>query len=173
MMTTRTRRFRRPNLADTTILKRIDFTPDLWTIWLEKPDGFSFKPGQYCTIGVDGIERAYSIVSAPYEKDLELFVELAAAARRQSHSSPVHAEKRRQRLHTPQGKGHFRIRPVAPEPVFRCHGNGCRSLHQHHQTVPERRTDRTPFLHPDGRELPRRIRIRRRTRKAGPPTIPT
>ncbi len=76
MMTTRTRRFRRPNLADTTILKRIDFTPDLWTIWLEKPDGFSFKPGQYCTIGVDGIERAYSIVSAPYEKDLELFVEL-------------------------------------------------------------------------------------------------
>ena len=76
-MTTQTRRrFRRPKLADTSILKRTDLTQDLWTIWLEKPDGFSFKPGQYCTIGVDGIERAYSIVSAPYEKDLELFVEL-------------------------------------------------------------------------------------------------
>ena len=74
--TTRKRRIRRPKLANTTILKRTDLTHDLWTIWLEKPDGFSFKPGQYCTIGVDGIERAYSIVSAPYEEDLELFVEL-------------------------------------------------------------------------------------------------
>ena len=76
-MTTQTRRrIRRPKLADTTILKRKDFTRDLWTIWLEKPEGFTFKPGQYCTIGSEGIERAYSIVSAPYEEDLELFVEL-------------------------------------------------------------------------------------------------
>ena len=76
-MTTQTRRrVRRPKLADTTILKRKDFTHDLWTIWLEKPEGFTFKPGQYCTIGSEGIERAYSIVSAPYEEDLELFVEL-------------------------------------------------------------------------------------------------
>ena len=70
-MTTQTRRrVRRPKLADTTILKRKDFTHDLWTIWLEKPEGFTFKPGQYCTIGSEGIERAYS------EEDLELFVEL-------------------------------------------------------------------------------------------------
>ena len=76
-MTTQTRRrIRRPKLADTTILKRKDFTNDLWTIWLEKPEGFTFKPGQYCTIGSEGIERAYSIVSAPYEEDLELFIEL-------------------------------------------------------------------------------------------------
>ena len=76
-MTTQTRRrVRRPKLADTTILKRKDFTRDLWTVWLEKPEGFSFKPGQYCTIGSEGIERAYSIVSAPYEDELELFVEL-------------------------------------------------------------------------------------------------
>ena len=76
-MTTQTRRrVRRPNLANTTILKRKDFTEDLWAVWLEKPEGFSFKPGQYCTIGSEGIERAYSIVSAPYEDDLELFVEL-------------------------------------------------------------------------------------------------
>ena len=43
---------------------------------MEKPEGFTFKPGQYCTLGVNGIERAYSISSAPYEEDLELFVEL-------------------------------------------------------------------------------------------------
>ena len=35
-----------------------------------------FKPGQYCTLGQEGVERAYSIVSAPYERLLEIFVEL-------------------------------------------------------------------------------------------------
>jgi ferredoxin--NADP+ reductase len=66
----------RPKLAETTILKRTDITEDLWLVWMEKPEGFTFKPGQYCTLGVNGIERAYSISSAPYEEDLELFVEL-------------------------------------------------------------------------------------------------
>ena len=44
-------------------------------IWLEPDIEFAFKPGQYITIGADGIERPYSIVSAPYETHIELFVE--------------------------------------------------------------------------------------------------
>ena len=76
MTTTTRRRIRRPKLVTTTITRRVDINHDLWKIWIDKPDGFDFKAGQYCTIGVDGIERAYSIVSAPYEDDLELFVEL-------------------------------------------------------------------------------------------------
>ena len=75
-MTTTRRRIRRPALASTTIIKRTDINHDLWKIWVEKPEGFRFKAGQYCTIGSGGIERAYSIVSAPYEDDLELFIEL-------------------------------------------------------------------------------------------------
>ena len=63
-------------LLNVNILKREDITDDLLKIWVEKPDGFTFKPGQYCTIGIDGIERAYSIVSSPHEENLELFVEL-------------------------------------------------------------------------------------------------
>ena len=66
----------RPKLAQSKILKRRDITPDLWIIWIEKPEGFTFKAGQYCTIGSDGAERAYSIVSAPHEESLELFIEL-------------------------------------------------------------------------------------------------
>ena len=66
----------RPKLAESRILERRDITDDLMLIWIEKPEGFSFKAGQYCTIGRDGVERAYSIVSAPHEKTLELFVEL-------------------------------------------------------------------------------------------------
>ena len=58
------------------VTRRVDVTSELLKMWIEKPEGFAFKPGQYCTIGLDGIERAYSIVSAPYESELELFVEL-------------------------------------------------------------------------------------------------
>ncbi len=65
-----------PTLAETKVLRRVDLTPDLMLLWLERPEGFSFKAGQYCTIGLDGIERAYSIASAPYEEALELFIEL-------------------------------------------------------------------------------------------------
>ena len=63
-------------LLDVKVIKREDITNDLLKIWIEKPDEYTFKPGQYCTIGINGIERAYSIVSAPHEADLELFVEL-------------------------------------------------------------------------------------------------
>ena len=57
------------------IVKRQDFTEDLFIIWLETGVPFSFKPGQYVTIGAGGIERPYSIASAPYEPLIELFIE--------------------------------------------------------------------------------------------------
>ena len=66
----------RAKLAQSTILRRKDITSDLRLFWLERPEGFTFKAGQYCTIGRDGVERAYSIVSAPHEEALELFIEL-------------------------------------------------------------------------------------------------
>jgi len=62
--------------VETTVLKKQNITKDLLIMWLKKPADFTFKPGQYCTIGLDGIERAYSISSAPHEDSLELFVEL-------------------------------------------------------------------------------------------------
>ena len=74
MATLRNRRA--PKLAQVKVTRRNDVTHDLWSLWFEKPDGFTFKPGQYCTIGYDGVERAYSIVSAPHEDELEVFVEL-------------------------------------------------------------------------------------------------
>ena len=58
------------------ITRREELTDDLWKIWLEPAQPFSFKPGQYCTIGAQGIERPYSIVSSPDEPEIELFVEL-------------------------------------------------------------------------------------------------
>lgn len=73
---TRTRD-RTVNLPRAKLVERIDYTDDLMVIRME-PQGFdfNFKPGQYCTLGLQGIERAYSIVSAPHEPCLEIFVEL-------------------------------------------------------------------------------------------------
>lgn len=59
------------------LVERRDVTDDLMVIKLVPQGGvFDFKPGQYCTLGLGGVERAYSIVSAPHEGFLEIFVEL-------------------------------------------------------------------------------------------------
>jgi ferredoxin--NADP+ reductase len=62
------------------ILERRDLSPDLWLLRVDPGGPFEFKAGQYATLGVehDGkrTERAYSIVSSPYEETLEFFVEL-------------------------------------------------------------------------------------------------
>lgn len=62
------------------ILKRADFASDLWMIRVDAGGPFSFKPGQYATLGVQTaekrIERAYSIVSSPLENEIEFFFEL-------------------------------------------------------------------------------------------------
>ena len=67
-----------PNPAFPTakLVERRQIAEDLMVIKLESSEPFKFKPGQYCTLGLGKIERAYSIVSAPYEKYLEIFVEL-------------------------------------------------------------------------------------------------
>lgn len=62
------------------ILERRDLSPDLWLLRLDLGGPFEFRAGQYATLGFerDGKrnERAYSIVSSPYEKFLEFFLEL-------------------------------------------------------------------------------------------------
>ena len=59
------------------ILDRADFASDLWMIRVDPGGAFTFKPGQYATLGVQTeakrIERAYSIVSSPLEPKIEFF----------------------------------------------------------------------------------------------------
>ena len=59
-----------------TVTATKNLTEDLWVMWLKPDIPYPFKAGQYCTIGLEGIERAYSIVSAPHEPELELFIGL-------------------------------------------------------------------------------------------------
>ena len=73
------------NIADdefyrTRISRREDFAPDLWMVRVQVPGEFKFLPGQRATLGVQGLnrrhERPYSIVSSPYEREIEFFLEL-------------------------------------------------------------------------------------------------
>jgi ferredoxin/flavodoxin---NADP+ reductase len=63
------------------VAERVDLTPTLWTFRIRPEGDFSFVPGQYATLGVVSPdqkrwERPYSIVSAPFESEIEFFFEL-------------------------------------------------------------------------------------------------
>jgi ferredoxin--NADP+ reductase len=58
------------------IVEQVILTNDLRIIKIKSEIPITFKPGQYCTIGLGGVERPYSIVSSPYEEPVELFLEL-------------------------------------------------------------------------------------------------
>jgi ferredoxin--NADP+ reductase len=62
------------------IVARQDVAPDLWTIRVRPSEALMFQAGQYATLGIlEGqqmIERPYSIVSSPDEREIEFFFEL-------------------------------------------------------------------------------------------------
>ncbi len=62
------------------VIQRVDLSNDLWLIRVNPGGEFRFQAGQYATLGVQTasklVERPYSIVSSPYEKELEFFIEL-------------------------------------------------------------------------------------------------
>ena len=106
-------------LPSATIVRRQDLTDDLFLLWLQPEAAFSFKAGLYVTIGAGGLERPYSIASAPYEPLLELFIE---------HVPPEHGGKLTPILHThrvgdvltmrPRAKGIFTLRADAVNHVM-------------------------------------------------------
>jgi ferredoxin/flavodoxin---NADP+ reductase len=63
------------------ITQRVDLGPTLWRFRIRADGDFSFSPGQYATLGLQDPdskrwERPYSIVSAPFEREIEFFLEL-------------------------------------------------------------------------------------------------
>ena len=73
---THVRRHSRPDLPRAELIHRADITDDLMVARFKPLCDYTFRAGQYCTLGRQGIERAYSIASAPEEDFLEVFVEL-------------------------------------------------------------------------------------------------
>ncbi len=63
-------------MLEAEIVYRKDYTHDIFVLRLKTNQPYNFKAGQYCTLGIGNVERAYSIVSAPDEKEIELIIEL-------------------------------------------------------------------------------------------------
>jgi len=104
-------RFRQPRLSSATIVRRKDLTDDLFVLWLEPESPFAFDPGQYITIGADGIERPYSIVSAPCEPLIELFIERVPPEQGGTLTPLLHARRVGDSVTMrPQAKGRFTLR---------------------------------------------------------------
>ncbi|MEL7170234.1 MAG: FAD-binding oxidoreductase, partial [Bacteroidota bacterium] len=65
-----------------TVAERLDVTHDLAVFKLAWDEPFSYEPGQYVTLALDRdgrtVKRAYSIVSAPHEPQMELHIEHVA-----------------------------------------------------------------------------------------------
>ena len=87
------------------VIDRKELSEDLWLVRVDPGGPFQFKAGQYATLGVrtneKPVERAYSIVSSPYEKELEIFIELVP----QGELTP--------QLHKVQVGGEITLRKIA------------------------------------------------------------
>lgn len=58
------------------VLAREPLTPELLILRLSRPAGFRYAAGQHVKLRVGGVQRTYSLVSAPHEPQLEFFIEL-------------------------------------------------------------------------------------------------
>lgn len=63
--------------APGTLLDVREVSDRLRVLRLAKPEGFQFVPGQHVRIRTAGISRPYTLVSAPHEPFLEIFVQRA------------------------------------------------------------------------------------------------
>ncbi len=98
-------------LPQARIVRRRDFTPDLFLLWLDAEIDFNFSPGQYMTIGAGGVERPYSIASAPYEPLIELFIEYVPPEQGGSLTPLLYAQHVGDTLTVrPRAKGRFTLR---------------------------------------------------------------
>ncbi len=100
------------------VAARRDLTDDLFVLWLDPPFQHDFQPGQYCTVAMEGIARPYSIVSAPHEELIELFIERIPEP--DGKLTPLlHGLQVGDELAmAPKIKGHFTLDPSKPNQVL-------------------------------------------------------
>lgn len=113
-----------PSASDTylvELLKRRWLSPRVFEIELTRPPSFDFTPGQRIRFLYDGVEKDYSLISAPDDATLALCIRQVEAG----IFSPVLASARigaRFRLTGPYG--YFTYRPSGRSSVFVATGTG-------------------------------------------------
>jgi ferredoxin--NADP+ reductase len=92
------------------VLQLTRVAPDLVTLRISRPAGFSYTAGQHVKLSVGGINRTYSLVSAPHEPHLEFFIELpaggamAGAMAKLREGDPVEVSAAKGDLHLSAGR---------------------------------------------------------------------
>ncbi|MBI4161937.1 MAG: ferredoxin--NADP reductase [Acidobacteria bacterium] len=108
----------KPDLPQAEVVERHDITGDLFILKLKPGAPFTFRPGQYTTLGLDGVERAYSIVSAPHEPLIEVFVELVPPPEGKLTPRMHRLEPGDRMAIRPRGKGVFTLAPDRPDQLM-------------------------------------------------------
>ena len=96
------------------VTQRADFGPICGCCASRFRGEFKFAPGQYATLGVQGplkrSERPYSIVSSPYESEIEFFFELVPHGELSPLLHKLQPGRRNAHAQSPQGTLHPRHR---------------------------------------------------------------
>lgn len=101
------------------VVERKDFTGEHFVLWLETSVPLPFEPGQYVTLGARGLERPYSIASAPHEPRLEIFIEQIPLEEGGKLSPILWAQNVGDQLSMrPRARGHFQFDPTAKNHVM-------------------------------------------------------
>jgi ferredoxin--NADP+ reductase len=138
---------RRPQ-PTASIVRRRDYTEDLFVLWLRPSVEVLFTPGQYITLGARGIERPYSVVSAPYEPEIELFIEYVLPENGGTLTPLLYAQYVGDVLTIrPSAKGRFELRAGVTNHVMVATVTGIapyvsmirQSLHDREHGAPDRR----------------------------------
>jgi ferredoxin/flavodoxin---NADP+ reductase len=98
--------------AAAVLLERRPVSGDLLRLKLSRPPGFQYLPGQHVKMGLPGLLRTYSLVSAPHEADLEFFVELVPGGQLSERLRSVRAGAA-MTLES-RAKGDLRLDPTLP-----------------------------------------------------------
>ncbi|WP_404378376.1 FAD-binding oxidoreductase [Caenispirillum salinarum] len=77
--------------------------PDLLRLFLAKPAGLSYTPGQSLRLELEGTRRRYTLASAPHEPHLEFYVEIVPQGRMTSRIARLKAGDRVEIAGAPKG----------------------------------------------------------------------
>jgi NAD(P)H-flavin reductase len=103
------------------LLNRVELAPGTYEVKISRPADFAFEPGQRIRLAENGIERDYSIASAPGDPHLNLCIRKVHGGRLSNRLSTAHVGTH---FAISGPHGYFLFRPSPRPPVFVATGTG-------------------------------------------------
>ncbi len=97
------------------VVTRIWLNDETFALTCTRPLGFSFQAGQYVTLGLEGVEREYTLTSAPNESNLRFLVKRVRGGGMSEALARINPGKT---LSMSRAKGYLIFHSTKREPVF-------------------------------------------------------